>query len=320
MRQLTWTASVAVVFCLVSACSDQPSGPTGIHSASSSAASSGPDAIRALHPAPGAAAHMLVPAGLSAPATSTRASTVTCGVPVTRSLVLTEDLSCPTGDALVVGADHITVDLGGHSVTASRYGPYAAVRNPGHDGVTIRDGSADGSFGVLLEHGAQRNRILGLAVFGQTDGIALHDSHENLLRGNESFVGSGHGILLRRARGNTLDRNVMAQENDDGNAHGGIWLTDSSNGNRITNNVTSSNGSDGIYVSAGSRRNLIAANTATWNVDDGIDVDDPNNIVSRNVTNENQGFGIEAAPGTRGGNNSASGNREPTQCLNIPCN
>lgn len=221
MRQLTWTASVAVVVCLVSACSDQPSMPTAIHSASNPAASPGPDAIPALHPAPGADAHMLVPAGLDATARSTRASTVTCGVPITRSLILTADLSCPTGDALVVGADHITVDLGGHSVTASRYGTYAAVRNPGHDGVTIRNGSADGSFGVLLEHGAHRNRILGLAVFGQTDGIALHDSHQNLLRGNGSFIGSGHGILLRRARGNTLDRNRMAKQNDDGNAMAG---------------------------------------------------------------------------------------------------
>ena len=119
--------------------------------------------------------------------------------------------------------------------------------------MTIRDGSADGSFGVLLEHGAQRNRILGLAVFGQMDGIALHDSTRTSYASSRSSAPAG--ILLRRARGNTLDRNVMAQENDDGNAHGGIWLTDSSNGNRITNNVTSSNGSDGIYVSAGSRRN-----------------------------------------------------------------
>ena len=82
--------------------------------------------------------------------------------------------------------------------------PYAAVRNPGHDGVTIRDGlRMDPS--VSSSSTAQRNRILGLAVFGQMDSIALHDSTRTSY-GNESFVGSGHGILLRRARGNTRQK------------------------------------------------------------------------------------------------------------------
>ena len=64
---------------------------------------------------------------------------------------------------------------------------------------------------------------------------------------------------------------------------------------------------------------IIAANTATWNVDDGIDVDDPNNIVSRNVTNENQGFGIEAAA-PAAATTPPQGTGNPPNRLNIPCN
>lgn len=266
-----------------------------------------------------ASAATVILVAASAPTAASAASdSVQCGVPITRSVTLSADLFCEDGDALVVGASGITVDLAGHAVTAPRFGLYAAVRNPGYEGTTIRNGFADGAYGVLLV-GAQQNQVTELTVFGQAAAIAIYDSRANVIRDNESFVSSGYGILLSHAKGNVVDGNRMAKENDDGNGYGGILLTDGARGNRIINNEASSNGFDGIHVSTGSRENLIAGNTATMNTDDGIDVDDPDNTVRSNVTNDNGGYGIEAVKGTRGARNTASGNGASDQCLNMRC-
>ena len=253
--------------------------------------------------------------GVALPSTARAAEgSLTCGGPITRSVTLTADLYC-VGDALVIGADRITLDLGGHFVDGE-----VAIRNRGHDGVTIRHGSAGdhAEYGVLLEGGADDNRIIGLTVSGEVAGIGVYDSDHNVIRDNESYLAGGYGIWLEHAHGNLIEANRMAKENDDGN-QGGIYLMGASSANQVVRNVASSNGSDGIHVAVGSRKNLIAANSATWNTDDGIDVEDPDNLVSGNTANENQDYGIEAVPGTRGAGNSASGNRGPGQCLNVRC-
>jgi parallel beta-helix repeat protein len=266
----------------------------------------------------GAVAAVLLP--ITLPATSGAAGTsVSCGAPITRSVTLTADLECTGGDALVIGADGITVDLGGHFVNAE-----IAVRNRGHDRVTIRYGSAghNAAYGVLLQDGADYNRIIGVTVSGEVAGIGVYDSNQNLIRDNESYNAGGYGIWLGHGRGNIIEQNRMAKENDDGN-QGGIYVMGGSHSNRVLRNQVSSNAADGIHVAAGSRANVVAGNTATWNTDDGIDVDDPSTVVTANVANFNgvddQGYGIEALPGTRGAGNSAMGNQAPSQCLNITC-
>lgn len=266
----------------------------------------------------GAVAAALLPVTLTDTSSAAGAS-VSCGLPITRSVALTADLECASGDGLVIGADGITVDLGGHFVSAD-----VAVRNRGHDRVTIRHGSAghNAVYGVLLQDGADYNRIIGVTVSGEVAGIGLYDSNQNLIRDNESYNAGGYGIWLGHARGNTIEQNRMAKENDDGN-QGGIYVMDGSHSNRVLRNQVSSNAADGIHVAAGSLANVVAGNTATWNTDDGIDVDDPSTVVTANVANFNgvddQGYGIEAVPGTRGAGNSASGNRAPAQCLDITC-
>jgi hypothetical protein len=75
-------------------------------------------------------------------------TTVHCGDTLTQSVKLVNDLtSCPT-DGLVIGADGITVDLNGHTIdgtvtetTCDRPEVFrAGIGNPGHDGVTVKDG------------------------------------------------------------------------------------------------------------------------------------------------------------------------------------
>lgn len=82
--------------------------------------------------------------GLAAsPAT---AATATCGMTVTGNLQLDTDLTCPD-TALIVGADGVTINLNGHTIT----GPGATSSVHGieaHEfGVSVRNGVITG-FGV----------------------------------------------------------------------------------------------------------------------------------------------------------------------------
>ena len=62
--------------------------------------------------------------------TPTGSTTVNCGDTLTRNTVLTADLHC-AGNALVIGADHVTLDLGGHTISGNGTGTGIALRESG---------------------------------------------------------------------------------------------------------------------------------------------------------------------------------------------
>ena len=77
---------------------------------------------------------------------------------------------------------------------------------------------------------------------------------------------------------------------------------------------------DGVFVEAGSNRTVVVDTLATGNGDDGIQVDDPGTRLVDNTANDNDDLGIEAVAGvTDGGGNTATGNGNPAQCLNVQC-
>src|SRR5712691_10064099 len=88
------------------------------------------------------------------------ADDVHCGQVLTRDTVLRRDLvDCP-GDGLVIGADEITLDLGGHTISGRGADGSVGIKNAGHDGDTIRNGAINRfGRGVLLTGGANRNRL-----------------------------------------------------------------------------------------------------------------------------------------------------------------
>src|SRR4051812_48505646 len=72
------------------------------------------------------------------------APAVRCGATITRSTTLTADLpDCP-GTGLVIGADGITLDLGGHTISGTNAGGGEGIANDGHGGVQIRNGTISG--------------------------------------------------------------------------------------------------------------------------------------------------------------------------------
>src|SRR5947209_7477802 len=124
------------------------------------------------------------------------AGSIACGAEITQDTILGADLACDHGPALVIVADGVTLDLGGHTVSGapdfSAEGPGILLR--GVNGCTVRNGTVQHfEAGVAVEAGAG-NVIEDLVVqdhLGNPDG---------------DF---GYGIVINNSRNNTVRRNVV---------------------------------------------------------------------------------------------------------------
>ena len=129
-------------------------------------------------------------------AEAANAPAVTCGATLTTSTTLSADLvNCP-GTALVVGADGITVDLAGHTISGTNAAGSEGIASDGHskvrivggritdfrvNGVGIRGGSGNVVRGVTVR------RIGEGGVEGEpvSAGIAISKSPRGRVTGND---------------------------------------------------------------------------------------------------------------------------------------
>ena len=116
------------------------------------------------------------------------------GVEIKADTVLDADLTCAQGPALVLVADGVVLDLGGHTVSGApggvTEGPGIMLRNV--SGCTLRNGRVTKFDAGVAIHGGAGNLVEGVTVednigtpdsdFG--DGIVINDSRDNVLRGN----------------------------------------------------------------------------------------------------------------------------------------
>ncbi len=225
--------------------------------------------------APGATPALLTPTPPRRPTVmaSTRTATalprlaLDCGAVVRESLVLANDLTCP-GDALTVGADGITLDLGGHTLTGPGPGsptwPHPNLKSSGvkvadHSNVTVRDGTIlkfssgvylDGShgstieeitargnyYGIYLSNGSE-NRVKRVTVEGNDYGLTIYRADRNRIVDNDAsrqrhFSPGGYGIYMYGSHQNLIVGNTFAH-----NVNWGIWMSESSDNVFYHNNV-----------------------------------------------------------------------------------
>lgn len=192
---------------------------------------------------------------------------LTCGAVVRESLTLANDLTCE-GDALIVDASGITVDLGGRALrgpgTGSPTWPRpnlksAGVRVSGHDNVTIRNGylvqfstailldkttgsvvegvdSRENYYGIYV-HASEGNHIRSSKFITNVYGLTLFEASRNRIEGNEANLQrhlspGGYGIYMYRSMENTIVGNTFEK-----NVNWGIWLSDSRGNVFYHNNV-----------------------------------------------------------------------------------
>lgn len=169
--------------------------------------------------------------------------------------------------------------------------------------------------GVAVTNGSG-NRVLDNVVAGRMRGVDLLSTTDNVVTSNIVRETDASAFLLYLADRNDVSRNKIASAGDHG-----IEITSFSDDNRVERNAATRSGGDGISILAGQGTgNLLSRNYVRFNRDDGIGVDQPGNIVTRNVAIQNFDWGIEAVEGTiDGGGNKAAGNRQYAQCLNVVC-
>ena len=274
---------------------------------------------------------------LAVPGAPAMAADVSCGTVVTTSITLGSDLGPCPGDALIVGADNITIDLNGHVISGTGSG--AGVRAAQRSGVAVTHGAIQGFHtGVVYDESTNstvsklvlRDNVRGVNLAGSDgnvvekntiansglDAIRLGLSVDNVISKN-TLSGNVFGIgVADFSTGNLVEKNVVRDTRGFG-----IAVFSDSDSNRLEkNDVQRTSQGDGINVSSDSDLTSILKNIAHLNGDDGIDTDNPQTTITGNVANGNGDLGLEAVPGTTdGGGNLASGNGNPAQCIGVSC-
>lgn len=184
------------------------------------------------------AAAVAVPLAASSTAS---AQPATCGTVITSDTTLTHDVGPCPGDGLVIGADHVTLDLNGHSVTGD---PQAR--------------QAD-SVGVLFR-GVRSSKVLNGTVQQFDAGVAVNGGGGNTVRG----ITARDNINYRAITG------VNAQPNFEDNPpdcdYGDGITTSDSSGNVLTRNRAIHNGPfSGISFVGDSDRNRATKNLVADN-------------------------------------------------------
>jgi len=214
-------------------------------------------------------------------------SLVSCGQVITHSIHLRNDLiDCP-GPGLVVGADHIRIDLRGHLIDGVNNAAADGIDNTGgFDRVVIRHGRIQQfQQGVHLVN-ASRNRLDGLKVQQTFRGIELGSSDHTRIVHNR-VTGSFDGIHLVGSDQNRISHNRVF-----GNTASAIVLITGSDGNRVDHNVARDNASWGI-TSDFSADNVYANNRVVRNNIAGIEPFHGTNIRIVHNTVAGNKIGIE---------------------------
>jgi hypothetical protein len=146
---------------------------------------------------------------------------------------------------------------------------------------------------------------------------------------NSIDANGGDGVHVERGGCPTLEQNHITGNHGDGVSVGDVFegedVIPSLTTATLTGNDVSANALNGIDVKAGTIRvpsfgrkpPYVSGNTANRNGDSGIAVQNPSTEVVGNHTWWNNDLGIEAVPGTLGGDNWAKHNGNPLQCVPV---
>jgi parallel beta-helix repeat protein len=229
-----------------------------------------------------------------------------CGTTIVTDFTLDQDLNC-TGNALIIGADGITIDLQRHTIAGTGTGAGLAIS--GRTGVRIVGGIfvnyaagilVSSSSDIEIEHGTFRDNTDGIDLQAGSTGITIKQNKflNNRARGimnrsgtsdNEikenAFVGNRVGILLFGPIGITVTENSVS-----GSLQFGLRVNFPATGNLIKENTITSNpiGIDFIpnpMGGAGAAGNSFVENTISSN---GCGLNGP---MSGNTFQENQLIG-----------------------------
>jgi parallel beta-helix repeat protein len=203
---------------------------------------------------------------------------VTCGQTVTSSISLANSLTGCSGHGLVIGADNITIDLAGHSISGTNSPGSEGIADDGHPGARILNGTIENFFvnGIGLR-AAPRSQVISLTIrkigAGGVEnevsaGVLVKDSPNTLVIAstvtNDVSAFQSDGVDVLSSAGTTVSGNRLAD-----NAWDGMVAIDSPH-TRIIGNAINGNQNQGVEVNFGSDGTLLAGNSARDNVMSGL--------------------------------------------------
>jgi parallel beta-helix repeat protein len=278
-------------------------------------------------------------AGTPPQATATRAADggLHCGMVVTRSVTLHEDLTGCTQDGLIVAGSGITINFAGH--TLGGLGEGVGVRLADASGVRLIGGTVRGfELGMHIERtqGLRMVRMrvirsadMGMRIIAASDsvfqrvalsgnsdlGMTFLDSHRNRLVQLKLGANGDAGIVLEASHGNRIVRPrlkgngdvgiLLARSNDNQlrrvrlswNGDAGVRLIEANN-NQLRGIRMVSNGDAGVQLES-SHYNRIIGNRALGSSDSGIGLDHSSgNVVVGNLIRKNaEGITLDGGVG-----------------------
>ena len=243
-----------------------------------------------------------------------------CGDTITADTTLDSDLvDCPN-NGIVIGADDITLDLNGHTVSGDgeleqcgrREFCDVGVLNRGHDGVTVRRGSVRqfnvGVWGLrvsqnrLLDISSSSNQCCGLGFFRGTRSLVRNSSGSDSEDANGMFLIASHDVrVLDNSFRDNGDQGAFVLDSTHNLIKGNLFshnkvygiVLEKSDRNRVKRNRSVRDGEVGIYVAPGNR-NVIARNRVS-HVRRGraIEVDGgDHNVIAHNSLRDTEGDAI----------------------------
>jgi large repetitive protein len=216
---------------------------------------------------------------------------IACGDTITADTTLDRDLTgCPS-NGIVVGADDITLDLNGHTISGN--GKPEPVRRCRRDQICDVGVANDDHAGVTIRGGSVRGFVLGVGVFRGRDDrfVELNSSHNQVF----GFVIGGSSRIVIR------DSSAHDNRRPEGDGLGVF----NSHDVRIVHNSFRRNAQLGMHI-ADSRENLVKGNLTSRNGDFGMLLDADGNQVRGNRSVRDSGTGILVGHGSR---NVIAGNR-----------
>lgn len=265
------------------------------------------------------------------------ASDLTCGQVITVDTELTHDLVCPAGaDALVIGANGITLDLKGFTISGP--GAYATlgsgVRAAQKSGVTITNGTITGFRSAVVLDQSTHSTVSKIVASDTDQAINLANATDSQVLKNTVTASRRDAIRLGGAHGSVVSQNVLndnqwaisvsatngavVERNQLAGTHGtGIAVFDGSIGTTISQNVVTFGWVEGIRTSFGTAGSIVVQNKTSHNGWDGITVHSA--TVTKNTSTYNGWLGIRAMTSIDGGGNKAAYNGDPAQCLGVTC-
>ena len=246
---------------------------------------------------------------------------IRCGTTLTRSTTLTADLVHCAGTGLIIGADGITVNLGGHTISGTNAPGSEGIANDGHPGVRVLGGRiTDFRVNGVGIRGARGSVVRGLTIRrigvggiegeAVSAGIAIVDSPGSQIGQNDvsndvvAFQSDGADVL--NSPGSAVVGNTLSHNNWDG-----LVLLGSAD-SQIIGNGLDGNGNNGVEVNGASDRAVVSANHANGNTLFGIVVGSAQGarVLANSAQRNDTGFFFFDLHDSLISLNSAAGNHE----------